>query len=421
MTHRPLCFAAASLAMVATLAAQGPAPEVRLVPTAAAAGSGMYALAATPDAAAPPARVVLSWLEPGEPGTHVLRFAEWAGDQWSAPREVARGPRWFANWADHPSVAPAPGGALLAHWLVRAGDGRSKYGYGIRVARAAEPAAAWTPLFSAEPSTDDYAGFLAFLPEHDGFGAAYLAPAAAASAPSATPALPAHEAGHAEPVKTLVWTRIAADGRHRGTDVIDSDVCSFCSVAVAATGRGPLVAYRDRTPGEVRDIAVVRRLGGTWTPPRIVHEDGWQIPGCPTNGPAIAAGGDRVVIAWFTAAQGVARVRVAWSSDAGATFATPVSIDGGAPIGWTGVVLLPDGDAAVSWLESRPGGAGQVRVRRVSRTGQLGAPVVVAETRGGRSTGIPQIARAGDRLILAWRDEAVKTALVPALALPPPR
>jgi hypothetical protein len=415
MTHRALSLAL-SLSVMATLTGQAPT-GVRLVPAPAAAGSGMYALAAAAGEATP--RVVLSWLEPTTPGGHALRYAEWNGDGWSVAREAARGPRWFANWADHPTVVPAPGGALLAHWLVRAGDGRSKYGYGIRVARASASDLPWTLLFSAEPSADDYAGFLAFLPEPDGFGAAYLAPA---SAPAATaPAAGAHDAGHPEPVKTLVWTRVAADGRSRGSDVIDADVCSCCTVAAAVTGRGPIIAYRDRTAGDVRDIAVVRQLGGTWTPPRIVHDDGWRIPGCPTNGPAIAADGLHVVVAWFTAAEGVARVRVAWSSDAGATFGPPVVVDGGSPIGWTGVVVLPDGDAVVSWLESSAGGGGQVRGRRVSRDGRLGTPVVVAETRGGRATGIPQLARAGDRLIVAWRDDAVKTAVVSAAALPPAR
>ncbi|HTV00884.1 MAG TPA: sialidase family protein, partial [Luteitalea sp.] len=332
-------------------------------------------------------------------------------------RDVARGPRWFANWADHPSVVPAPGGALLAHWLVRSGDGTSRYGYGIRAARATSERAPWSTMFTAEPASDDYAGFLAFVPESDGFSAAYLAPAE--SVPSPAPVPPAdHGAGHPEPIKTLVFTRVKGDGQTATRDVIDADVCSCCSVAAAVSRNGPIVAYRDRAAGEVRDIAIVRRVGGRWTAPRIVHADAWTIPGCPTNGPALAASGSRVVVAWFTAAAGVARVRVASSSDAGATFTMPVTVDGGHPIGWAGVVLLPDGDAAVSWLEGTPGTAAQVRVRRVSTDGRIGDPVMVAAAAGGRSTGIPQIASDGGRLLLAWRDGRVRTALVDATTLP---
>ncbi len=63
------------------------------------------------------------------------------------------------------------------------------------------------------------------------------------------------------------------------------------------TARGPVVAYRDRSVDEVRDIAVVRRVNGTWTTPAVVHDDHWQIAACPVNGPALASRGDTVVIA----------------------------------------------------------------------------------------------------------------------------
>jgi hypothetical protein len=189
---------------------------------------------------------------------------------------------------------------------------------------------------------------------------------------------------------------------------------------VAQTRRGPLVAYRDRTAGEVRDIAVVRQVDGQWTPPRVVHADGWVIPGCPTNGPAVAADGDRVAIAWFTAAGGTARVNVAFSGDAGETFSAPVPADGGTPIGWTGIVMAGDGGAIVSWLEGVAGGGAQVRLRHVTATGAAGPPVVAASVKGGRTTGIPQLARAGASLLVAWRDDRVRSAVVPLTAVAPP-
>ena len=417
MTFRLLGATASLLAALG--AAQPPVVHdaVRLIDTPAPDGSGMYALASGgADTSSASARVILSWLDTAPANTHVLRYAAWQGDRWSEAREVARGPRWFANWADHPTVVPAPGGALLAHWLVRSGDGTSRYGYGIRVARGHEDGQ-WTPMFEATATGDDYAGFLAFVPERDGFSAAYLAPADGPPSPS-TAKEGAHASGHPEPVKTLVWTRVTGDGRTVARDVLDADVCSCCSVSAAVTRDGPIVAYRDRAAGEVRDIAIVRRVGQRWSAPRIVHADGWRIPGCPTNGPAIAARGTRVVVAWFTAAAGVATVRVASSSDAGATFAPPVTVDGGQPIGWADVVMLPDGDAAVSWLEATPGTGAQVRGRRARADGSLGAPIVVAAASGGRATGIPHIATAGERLLIAWRDGRVRTALVDAAALP---
>ena len=32
-----------------------------------------------------------------------------------------------------------------------------------------------------------------------------------------------------------------------------------------------------------------------------VYNDGWKIAACPVNGPAVAANGKRVALAWFTA------------------------------------------------------------------------------------------------------------------------
>ena len=112
-----------------------------------------------------------------------------------------------------------------------------------------------------------------------------------------------------------------------------------------------------------------------------------MLPGCPTNGPAVSANGDRVAVAWFTAAHGKARVRVAFSRDGGATFGVPQDVDDGAPIGWTGIVFTEDDDAIVSWLEGQPGGGGQVRLRRLREGQRPGPSLVVADTRIGRATG----------------------------------
>jgi hypothetical protein len=135
-----------------------------------------------------------------------------------------------------------------------------------------------------------------------------------------------------------------------------------------------------------------------------------MIPGCPTNGPAIAADGSRVVVTWFTAAGDTARVLAAFSDDAGATFSAPIRVDDGDPVGWAGVALLEDGRTVASWLE-RSGGGGEVRLREVTMTTR-GESLTVATAANGRATGIPMLARDGGDLIVAWRDGTVKTARV---------
>src|SRR5690606_29778853 len=116
-----------------------------------------------------------------------------------------------------------------------------------------------------------------------------------------------------------------------------------------------------------------------------VHADNWEISGCPVNGPALAADGHQVAIAWFTAANDSARVKVAFSGDAGASFGDPIVADDGAPAGRVDVALLQGGDALVTWIERVGGDTAAVRVRRVRRDGQAGTSFTVASSSAARA------------------------------------
>jgi hypothetical protein len=63
--------------------------------------------------------------------------------------------------------------------------------------------------------------------------------------------------------------------------------------------------------------------------------------------------------------------------------------------------MLPDGAAAVSWLEAADDTA-EVRLRRVAADGRMDEPLVLARTSPRRSSGFPQVVRAGNRLVCAW-------------------
>lgn len=387
----------AALALVGHLAlAAAPAT----LPLDSASGSGMYAMATGADG-----QVYLTWIDPLPDKLHALRFARLDTGAWTPPRTIATGNNWFVNWADHPSISALADGTLVAHWLVNNPGKSGSYGYGIRIARSTDRGETWREVFKAGlDNGSDYSGFVALLPEARGFSAVYLHPAAPA------PAAPAggHEVEH---TKVLRLARFGADASLVSDTIVDPDVCTCCNTSMAQTADGPIAAYRDHQ-GEVRDISVVRFVKGAWTAPATVHADDWKINACPTNGPVLAAKDRRVAIGWFTAAGKVGRVRLAFSADAGATFAAPVQVDGGKPMGWPGLVMLEDGSAVVSWLESLTGGEGEVRLRRVWPDGRLGEVTVVSPARAGRSSGIPQLARAGNRLVVAWRADRVVTALV---------
>ncbi|MDH4065954.1 MAG: glycoside hydrolase, partial [Acidobacteriota bacterium] len=346
------------------------------------------------------------WIEPIINGGYLLQFSRFEAQGWSAPREIARGDRWFVNWADHPSLTAQADGTLLAHWLVHTGRTQGSYGYGIHVARSTDEGRTWAMAFEdGMQNVEDYAGFLTFAPGATGADAIYLTPLEPDDGS-------ASGRDEDERTKTLATVSFAADGTVSGQTVVDADVCSCCMTDIAHTDRGPIAVYRDHLAGEIRDISIVRRVDGRWTAPAQVARDGWMIPGCPTNGPSAAARGSHVAVAWFTAASDTPRLKLAFSNDAGATFESPVIIDDGQPVGWPDVVLLEDGSALVSWLERRAQGEGEVLVRRVVPGRAPGTPIRVAETVSGRATGVPHMVLAGDRVLVAWRREQVLTATV---------
>jgi hypothetical protein len=336
--------------------------------------------------------VHLSWLAPSADSSVALRYASFDGDVWTPPTTIAQRRDFFVNWADFPSVQATRDGALIAHWLQRRPGG--KYSYDVILARSSDSGRTWSTgsVLHRDGVAAEH-GFVAiWTPPEGGAEAAWLDGRGVASSDSTA---------HSTAVFT---TSITADGTLGDENSLDSRTCDCCQVAATLTTSGPVVAYRDRSADEVRDIAVVRRVGGTWTAPQRVHDDNWQIAACPVNGPSLASRGDTVVIAWFTGAQDTARVRVAYSTDAGAHFEAPVRVDGGMPAGRVDVEALDDGSAAVSWLERTDSATAEVRVRRVRRDGTLGQPVVLARSVGARASGFPRLARQGDALIVAWTD-----------------
>lgn len=386
MTMRlPLILLVSALAGCRLGEPRAEASALAPLPTPAAIPSGEPFLASDANGI-----VHLTWLEKRDDSTYALRYASLAGDTWSAPRTIVERRDFFVNWADFPSVTVVQDGTLYAHWLQRRSGG--KYSYDVMFTRSTDSGRTWADgrILHRDGIAAEH-GFVAMWATADGgVEAAWL---------DGRGTVTSDESKRAMHVAT---TSIAADGSLGEERLLDTRTCDCCQVAATLTASGPVVAYRDRTLDEVRDIAVVRRTNGEWTAPTIVYDDRWQIAACPVNGPALASRGDTVVIAWFTGAQDTARVRVAFSTDAGATFGAPQRIDDGNPAGRVDVEMLDDGSAAVSWLERTDGTTADVRLRRVRLDGTAGEGVVLARTLGARASGFPKITRRGDDLIAAW-------------------
>jgi hypothetical protein len=347
----------------------------------------------------PGRRVYLSWLEPGRDSSYSFKLAVRDGDRWSAPRTIVREKNLFVNWADFPSVVALPDGRLAAHWLQRTGPGR--YSYGVRVSQSSDGGVTWSrPVTPHRSRVETEHGFASLWPAAGGrLGVMWL------------DGRKYRPTGQTAPNEMMLITTTIGSDNSLGLEVgVDDRVCDCCQTAVAIAGGAPVAVYRDRTADEVRDIYVVRHVDGRWSTPKPVHNDGWRIAACPVNGPAIAADGDRAVVAWFTGAGDTARVNIAFSDDAGQTFSLPTRVDNGSPAGRVDVLLQADGSALVSWLE-RTAGAGaqgggegaEVRVRRVRPDGSLGQWATIARSTAARASGFPQmVATPRGEVFFAW-------------------
>lgn len=359
-------------------------------------------------AAATDGRVHMTWLEPADSG-FALRFATLAGTQWSPTRTIRAGRDFFVNWADFPSIEVLDGRRLAVHWLQK--SGRSTYAYGVRIAQSADEGATWSSAVMPHRDTSQREhGFVAMWRESGQLGAAWL--------DGRKFGTDGHSAGNE---MMLMSTTLTPDGARGGEVLLDDRTCDCCQNAAAMTAQGPIVAYRNRSAEEIRDIYVTRRVNGVWTAGRAVHDDNWKIAACPVNGPAIAANGSDVAIAWFTAANDSARVTLAFSRDAGASFGAPVRIDDGQPAGRVDVVLLPDRGALVTWIERTGGDTAAVRARRVGRDGKTSAAQTVAMSSAARASGFPRMTVAGNFVVFAWtepgRPSTVRLARAPVSAL----
>ncbi len=353
-------------------------------------------------------RIYLTWIEKQGGKIHALRFAVRSGGAWSASKTIIQRENLFVNWADFPSLVVLPDRALVAHWLVKSSP--DTYAYDVNIARSNDDGKTWSkPIVPHRDGTKTEHGFVSILPWSGGRAGAIWLDGRNFKGNS-------HE-GHGSSANemTLRFATIDANNKVSEDVLLDSRVCECCQTSAALTSEGAIVVYRDRSEKEIRDISVVRFSKGRWTKPRTLNADGWEIQGCPVNGPSVAADGKRVAVAWFSAAKETPRVKVVFSSDAGVTFASPIVVDDGSPVGRVDVLILTDGSALVSWLE-RTAKGGEVKVRRVRPDGSREDAITVAESNTARASGFPQMARAGNEIIFAWTDPAtpsrVRTAVL---------
>ena len=335
----------------------------------------------------------MSWLEHKGDQTKVMMGSR-SAHGWSEPRLVHQGSDLFVNWADFPGIALFDNGTIAVHWLREIGP--SSFDYQVEIALSRDGGASWSePLIPHEDRSFAQHGFVSMLPAGpDSLTVIWLDGRAYGAERD--------EASTVPDAMQLRATTLTSDGSLGHDVAVDVQTCSCCQTNLAATGNGTiLAAYRDRTDREIRDISVARLTVDGWQRPATVHHDGWEVAGCPGNGPAIAADGDHVTVAWFTGANDLAAIKVAFSFDAGRSFGAPIRVDLGNPVGRVDVELLEDGTALVSWVEWVDGNEALLLCRAEKQSGCVSQEVLATNT-AGASVNFPSMARLGRDIFIAW-------------------
>jgi hypothetical protein len=340
--------------------------------------------------------VYLSWIERvGRQST--LRFASYENDEWSLPAVIASGNNWFVNWADYPVIATDGGKNLIAHYLEKSDT--AKFAYDVKIISSDDSGKTWinSKILHDDGKKAEH-GFVSIIPYRDQFFACWLDGRKTANEESDG----GHDGHHGE--MTLRAAFIDKAGNKTEEWELDGKICDCCQTTAAITNDGPVVVYRDRSDDEVRDMSIVRFVNNTWTEPKTIHADNWQIKACPVNGPRADAIGNNFAIAWFLMKDKKAEVKIVFSNDGGVNFGKAIRIDEGKPIGRVDVVMIDSASAIVSWMEGS-----SIKAAKIHTDGTKESSLLVASSSDKRSSGFPQLTKAGKKIIFAWTDDKVKT------------
>lgn len=340
--------------------------------------------------------VFLSWTE--KKGKEAaLKFSTYKNDAWSAPVTVAVGNNWFVNWADYSVIASDGDNNVIAHYLEKSDT--AKFTYDVKLIASSDSGKIWADSYTLhDDGKKAEHGFVSLIPYNDGFFACWLDGRKTASEEGHG----GHDGHHGE--MTVRAALLDKKGKKISEWELDGKACDCCQTTAAITTNGPVVVYRDRSDDEIRDMSIVRLINGEWTKPVTINPDNWKIKACPVNGPRADAIGNNLAIGWFSMAEKKGEVKMIFSKDGGATFGKPVRIDEGNAIGRVDVVMVDSTTAFISWMEGL-----SIKAVKVDADGIKGNTVTIASSSDKRSSGFPQITKAGDKIIFAWTDDKAKT------------
>lgn len=332
---------------------------------------------------------VMSWLERLPEGYSRFVFAEWKGDSFGNPIEIARGTNWYQGKADVPGLVAGPDNSLLAHYRINSyGD----FAYGIRVMTSHDNGRTWQPpIRPHENNTQAEFGFLSALPDaNGGFLIAWL--------DGRQTMIPTPD-GKGHLPTTLRTATIGKEGKLENESIRDERVCDCCPTTAIPFGPDGLIAYRDCSEENVRDIRLMAPFAHQDLPEGTFPKDGWQVQGCPVNGPSAAMRDENhAAIGWFTAVDGKGKVQVAFS-EKGYQFGKGILLDSAHVRGR--IDLAPWGqNLAACWVVS-DGKKEKVKIAEVEwQSGKILRQTTFEPE--SRLHGNPKLVTKENTLIMAW-------------------
>jgi hypothetical protein len=332
----------------------------------------------------------LSWISSNEGNKSTLNFSQLKEGKWTNTQTMATGSNWFVNWADFPAHAINEN-LILSSYLKKSDSGTYTYDVILSLQKLSGEKVKEDFLLNTDGVKAEH-GFVSIIPNHNqGFFITWL---------DGRNTVDKDLDGYHKPM-TIRFAEITNKGDIIDESELDSATCDCCQTSIAVTNKGPVVVYRDRSDKEVRDIYIARKINGIWGVPTPIHNDGWEINGCPVNGPKVASNSNNLAISWFTVSNEKPTVNLSFSKSNWASFGTPIKINDDDAIGRVDVAFLNPQEVLVSYIEGDDVGT-YLRIKKVSIDGKVSAPITISKIDGGRNSGVPQLEILDNEAFIVW-------------------
>ncbi|MDC3366576.1 sialidase [Flavobacteriaceae bacterium] len=345
---------------------------------------------AQPNLVSKDGNLTLSWISSVENQEAVLFYTQYKDNSWSEPVRITSGSDWFVNWADFPANA-INGNLLLTSYLKKSASGTYTYDILLNLETLSRKKIKDNFLLNTDGIKAEH-GFVSMIPNNSsGFYVTWL--------DGRNTVINTKETHHK--AMTIRFAEITSTGEIINETELDATTCDCCQTSIALSSEGPIVVYRNRSEDEIRDIYITKYRNGIWEQPVPVFNDGWEINGCPVNGPKVVVNKTTTAIAWFTAADDNPKVNLSFSLTDKDEFNLPIQLNDLDAIGRVDVAFLNSKEVLVSYMEFDDN-ATYLNVKKVTVEGEVSKAFTISKIDSGRETGVPQLEVMDNVVYLVW-------------------